>query len=62
MKYKIEFNRDICRGCGVCTSCENWKSDDDGKVSPIKTEVDKIGCNEFARDVCPVEAIKIIKQ
>lgn len=59
MKYKIEFDRENCRGCGACTTCENWKFDDDGKVSPIKTELEEIGCNQDVVDICPAGIISI---
>jgi len=62
VKYKIEFDRDNCRGCGACTNCDNWKFDNDGKVSPIKTELNKIGCNQESADICPMKIIRIKKQ
>ena len=60
MTYKIEFERDKCLGCGACNTCDNWKMDDDGKASPVKTKLDEIGCNKEASDMCPVQIIKII--
>ena len=61
MGFKIEFDRKNCRGCGACTTCDNWKFGDDGKVSPIKTEFEEIGCNQDAADVCPAGIIRIKK-
>ena len=61
MSYKIEFNKDDCVGCGVCTMCENWKMGEDGKAHPVKTELDEIGCNQDAVDICPAGIIKIIE-
>jgi ferredoxin len=62
MKYEIKFDRENCLGCGACTSCDNWELKEDGKVTPIKTELDNIGCNQEAVDICPVDIIKIIEK
>jgi len=61
-KFKIKYNKDVCIGCMSCVSIcpDNWEEDGD-KVKPKKTEVDDIGCNKEAEDVCPVDAIKIEK-
>lgn len=61
MKYKIEFDRKNCQGCGACLVCENWKFNNDGKVSPIKTELDEIDCNKDVIELCPANVIKIIE-
>ena len=61
MGYKIEFDKEKCIGCGACTQCDNWEMGDDGKVYPIKKELKEIGCNQESVNVCPVEAIKIVK-
>jgi len=58
-KYKIIFTREKCIGCGACTNCDNWKLKDDGKASPIKTELNNIGCNKQAAEICPIKIIKI---
>ncbi len=60
-KYKINFKREECLGCGACTSCDNWVLSDDGKASPIKSELEEVGCNETAAQVCPINIIKIEK-
>lgn len=62
-KFKIKHNREKCIGCGSCVAlCQsNWKMKDDGKVSPIKTELNEIGCNQEAAVNCPVGIIKIVK-
>lgn len=62
MSYKIEFNRDECLGCGACTMCDNWQFADDGKVDPVKTELEEAGCNSDASDICPANVIKVIKK
>ena len=62
MTYKIEFDRNKCRGCGACITCDNWKFDEDGKVSPIKIEIEEIGCNQNVVDICPANAVKITEE
>jgi len=61
-KFKIEFHRDECIGCGACVSVcpDNWELKGD-KSHPKKTELNEIGCNQEAVDVCPVQCIKIKK-
>lgn len=66
MKYKIEYNRKECIGCGACASqCpENWELEEKGeevKAKPKKTELEEVGANQEAADICPVGAIKIKK-
>jgi len=60
-KFKINFEREKCLGCGACTRCDNWEFADDGKASPVQVELDEIGCNEEAASICPVNIIKIEK-
>ncbi|MCD6274862.1 MAG: ferredoxin [Candidatus Aenigmarchaeota archaeon] len=58
--FKIVHNREKCIGCGACASiCDNWEIDENGKAKPKKTEVEEVGCNKEAADVCPVQCIKI---
>ncbi len=61
-KFKIKHDLDACIGCGACASVcpDNWEMKD-GKSHPKKTELNDIGCNQEAADVCPVGAIKIVK-
>lgn len=61
MKYRIKFKKDECMGCGACTQCDNWKMGNDGKAFPVKKELDKIGCNKEAADICPAGIIKIVE-
>lgn len=61
MAYKIKFEKEKCRGCGACTQCDNWEMGDNGKAYPIKTELDKIGCNQEAADICPENIIKFVE-
>lgn len=62
MTYIIKYNRKDCMGCGACTMCDNWEFGNDGKVDPINTEIEELGCNEEAAEICPAEVIKIIKK
>jgi len=58
-KFKIEVDNDKCIGCGACTAqCDNFEMTGD-KAVPKQAEVDDIGCNKEAADVCPVDAIII---
>ena len=61
-KYRIEHKRDECMGCGACVSVcpDNWVMEG-GKAKPKKVELDEIGCNQEAANVCPVQIIKIVK-
>jgi len=61
VRYKIEFKKKDCLGCGACTQCNNWKIGTNGKASPLKWEFAKIGCNSVAEKVCPVNIIKVIE-
>lgn len=63
MTIKIIQDLDACIGCGACASVcpDNWVMDG-GKSKPVKTEVEEVGCNQEAADVCPVKCIKIEKE
>ena len=62
-KFKITLKKDECIGCGACASTcpDNWEMEqgDDVKAKPKKTELEEIGCNKEAAEVCPVDVIKI---
>lgn len=59
---KIVQTHEECIGCGACVAvCDNWEMGSDGKAQAKKTDVDEIGCNKEAADVCPVGCIKIEK-
>ena len=61
MAIKIEVDEEKCIGCGACAAtCDNFELEE-GKAHAKKTEVNDIGCNQEAADVCPVDAIKIKK-
>ena len=56
---KIIFHADKCVGCQACTTvCKNWVVNG-SIVKPKKTTLIDIGCNDNARQVCPVGAIEI---
>lgn len=63
MAIKIEFNKEVCIGCGTCAAVcpDNWVMDGD-KAKPLKTELKEVGCNKEAADACPVQAIRIAKK
>ena len=58
---KITQERDKCIGCGTCAAIcpDNWEMKDDGKSSPIKTEVKEAGCNKEAEKSCPAQCIHL---
>ncbi len=60
---KIEHDQNLCISCGACISVcpDNWEWDDNGKAKPKQTELDDVGCNGKAAEICPVACIKIIK-
>ncbi|MEM7819230.1 MAG: ferredoxin [Candidatus Aenigmatarchaeota archaeon] len=62
-KIKIIHNVSECIGCGACVSVcpENWEMKGD-KSKPKKTELNSIGCNQEAADICPTKCIKIVKK
>lgn len=61
-KFKIEQDLNECIGCGSCTAVcsDNWEMKGD-KAVPIKKEIDELGCNKEAEEICPVSCIKIVK-
>ena len=76
VKYKIEFDREICIGALACNAvAENfWPRTDDGKVDlanatynehtkkwELIIEEKDFEINKDSADVCPVEAIVITK-
>ncbi len=58
--FKIKQDLEKCIGCGSCVAvCDNWEMREDGKAHPKKTELEEIGCNKEAKEICPVECIEI---
>lgn len=62
---KAFVDRDLCIGCGACTSIapEVFELDNEGISVPIvdQIKVEIIKFAEEAKDSCPVEAINLIK-
>ena len=71
---KIVHERKKCIGCGSCVVLcpKYWKMGESGKAHLIGSElekktqietlkINKIGCNNEAVDVCPVQCIHIKK-
>jgi ferredoxin len=57
--YKISVNKEKCIGCGACTNtCDNFELKE-GKSHVKNAEVEELGCNQAAADICPVHAISI---
>lgn len=71
-KFRIEHHKEDCIGCAACTvTCPDfWEMEDTGK-SHLKgsdkqgeieiLELEELGCNQDAADICPVECIKVKK-
>ncbi|MBW2966416.1 ferredoxin [Candidatus Woesearchaeota archaeon] len=62
MAYKIKVDKEKCIGCGACAAqCDNFEMKEDKAVAK-KIEVEELGCNKEAVDICPVEAIIVKKE
>ena len=59
MTFWVEVYQGKCIGCLVCTRCHNFVCGSDFKAQAVKSEVDEIGCNDEAAEICPVGAIVI---
>ncbi len=59
---KIKVNTEKCIGCGACAStCPKCFEMHEGKARAKTPEVKKITCEAEAAEICPVQAITIIK-
>ncbi|HDI74789.1 MAG TPA: ferredoxin [Thermoprotei archaeon] len=64
-KYRIKVDKETCIGCGTCAALcpDYWEIGDDGKAQlkggVTELVVEELGCNEEAKDSCPVNAITI---
>jgi len=74
-KFKIEYNRPECIGCGACAavSPDYWEMMDDGKSSikggkkagekeEKEIEEKDLATNKEAAESCPVDIISIINK
>ena len=60
MTHKITVSKSKCIGCGACAAtCPCSFEMKDGKACAIKTEVEKLTCEEDAKSGCPVDAISV---
>ena len=63
MAKKVTLNKDVCIGCGLCTSTAPsvFEMDDDGLAKAVAEEVDgadEAGAEDSAA-ACPVQAIEL---
>lgn len=63
---KVEVNKDICIGCGLCTNVAQnvFSMNDEGRAQEIDGEIAEKDqpLVEEAVNSCPVSAIKIISK
>lgn len=60
MGFKISVDPEKCIGCEACVSeCDNFQMNVENKAIPVKANVEEIGCNKKAEEICPTQAIKI---
>ncbi|MBS3149250.1 ferredoxin [Candidatus Woesearchaeota archaeon] len=72
-EFKILHDRPVCIGCAACTAVapETWEMNADGKAdikgckeegSNQVLEVNELGNNQQAAEVCPVNCIHIFQK
>ena len=62
MAFSVEVDYGKCIGCLACTRCDNFVCGNDFKAQAVRSEVDEIGCNQEAAEICPVGAILVSAQ
>ncbi len=60
--FRISVDKEKCIGCGACTMCDNFELGDDAKAVAKQAQVEELGCNQEAKDNCPVEAIIVTEE
>jgi ferredoxin len=57
----VKVNAEKCIGCGLCVSIcpQVFELGDDGKAHVKKGYKKKVGCEEEAKNSCPVGAISL---
>jgi len=61
MTYRVKLDSDACIGCVACTRCNNFIIGEDMKAHPVNIEVRALGLIREVADLCPVNAIKVIR-
>ncbi len=63
MAYLIKVDKNKCIGCGSCEAiCPKSFSLKNGKAIAVNASVEKIECEEEAKESCPVGAISVDKK
>jgi ferredoxin len=63
MSYAIKVDLKKCIGCGSCEAiCPKTFVLKEGKAIALASKLEKIGCEEEAKESCPVGAILITKK
>jgi ferredoxin len=70
MVYKIIHEKNKCIGCGACAAaCDKFWRMEEGKSSlkggkkvgsSFELELENLGCNKDAAEICPVNCIHIV--
>ena len=73
-EFKLQHEQDVCIGCGACVAVapDFWVMNEDGKAEIVngkhisqnlqELELDEIGPNKEAAEVCPVNCIHIYEK
>ncbi len=61
MAKKVRVNKDLCIGCGLCTTIDSavFTIGDDGLAETLVSEVEDAATVEDAAANCPVQAIEV---
>ena len=62
MTHSVKVDKAKCIGCGSCEAiCPASFLMKDGKASAKNSSVEKLTCEEEAKEACPVGAILVVK-